>query len=104
LLSLQQDDNILQPENLVVMLDNPTSMYMPKDNKYGEANTRERYHKLLHELNMSTKQLLVLIIVYLDGTAIDSKGHIEVCLPHLYSWRRCVGKVRHGAFLALSWT
>jgi hypothetical protein len=78
-LSLQQDDNILQPENLVVMLDNPTSMYMPKDNKYGEANTCERYHKLLHELIMSTKQLLFLIIVFLDGTAIDSKGHIEVC-------------------------
>jgi hypothetical protein len=28
---------------------------------------------------MSTKQLLVPIIVYLDGSAIDSKGHIEVC-------------------------
>ena len=39
LLSLLQDDNLMQPENLVVDLDNPTSMYMPSDNKYGEAHT-----------------------------------------------------------------
>jgi hypothetical protein len=79
LLSLLQDDNLMQPENLVVDLDNPTSMYMPSDNKYGEAHTGERYRQLFQELIKSTKQLLVPIIVYLNGTAIDSKGHIEVC-------------------------
>ena len=75
LLLLLQDNNLMQPENLVVDLDNPTSMYMPSDNKHSEAHTEERYRKLI----TSTKQLLVPIIVYLDGTAIDSKGHIEVC-------------------------
>ncbi len=31
LLSLLQDKNLMQPENLVVDLDNPTSMYMPSE-------------------------------------------------------------------------
>ena len=79
LLSLLQDDNLMQSDNLVVNLDDPTSMYMPSDNKYGEAHTGQRYRELFHELIKSTKQLLVPIILYLDGTAIDSKGHIELC-------------------------
>jgi hypothetical protein len=29
----------MQLENVVVNLDNPTSMYMPSDNKFGEAHT-----------------------------------------------------------------
>ena len=33
LLSLLQDDNLMLPENLVVNLDDPTSMYLPSDNK-----------------------------------------------------------------------
>ena len=49
------------------------------NDKYGEAHTGERYRKLFQELITSTKQLLVPIIVYLDGTAIDSKGPFEVC-------------------------
>ena len=80
LLLLPQDNNLMQPENLVVNLDNPTSMYMPSEKKYGEAHTDKRYCMLFQELiTTSTKQLLVPIIVYLDGTAIDSTGHIEVC-------------------------
>jgi hypothetical protein len=79
LLLLPQDNNLMQPENLVVNLDNPTSMYMPSEKKYGEAHTDKRYCMLFQELITSTKQLLVPIIVYLDGTAIDSTGHIEVC-------------------------
>ena len=79
LLSLLQDHNLMQPENLAVSVDNPTSMYMPSDNKYSEAHTGECYRKLFQELITSTNQLLVPIIVYLDGTAIDSKGHHDVC-------------------------
>ena len=79
LLSLLQDDNLMQSDNLVVNLDDPTSMYMPSDNKYGEAHTGERYRELFRELIKSTKQLLVPIILYLDGNAIDSKGHTELC-------------------------
>jgi hypothetical protein len=79
LLSLLQDDNLMLPENLVVNLDDPTSMYMPSDNKFGEAHTGERYRDLFRELITARNQLLVPIIMFLDGTAIDSKGHIEVC-------------------------
>ena len=67
------------PQNLVVNLDDPTSMYYPPDNKFGEANTGERYRELFREFITSRNELLVPIILYLDGTAIDSKGHIEVC-------------------------
>jgi hypothetical protein len=99
---LLQDNNLMQPEYLVVYLDNPASMYRPSDNKYGEC-----YHKSLQELITSTKQLLVPIIVYLDGTAIDSKAHIEVC-PVSFTTSLFLDKVlgieRHGAFLALSRT
>jgi hypothetical protein len=79
LLSLLQDDKLMLPHNLVINLDDPTSMYMPSDNKFGEANTGERYRELFHELITKGNQLLVPIIMYLDGTAIDSKGHIELC-------------------------
>ena len=67
------------PENLVININNPISMYVPSDNKFGEANTGKRYRKLFRDLITSRNQLLVPIIVYLDGTAIDSKGHIGVC-------------------------
>jgi hypothetical protein len=79
LLSLLQDDNLMQPENLVMNLDDPTSMFLPTDNMIGEAHTGERYRELFKELITSRNQLLVPIILYLDGTAIDSKGHIELC-------------------------
>jgi hypothetical protein len=57
-----------------------TSMYMTSDNKYGEAHNGERYRELFQELIKSTKQLLLVPIIFqLDGTVIDSKGHIELC-------------------------
>jgi hypothetical protein len=78
LLLFLQENNFMQPEN-IVNVDNPTSMYMPSDNKYGDAHTGKRYCELFQKLITSTKQLLGPIIVYLDGTAIGSKGHIEEC-------------------------
>jgi hypothetical protein len=72
MLLLLQGDNLMQLEN-VVNLDNPTSLYMPSDNKYSEAHTGECYRKLFQELiSASTKQLLVLIIVYLDSSLSGS--------------------------------
>jgi hypothetical protein len=79
LLSLLQDDNLMQADNLVINIDDPTSMYVPSDNKFGEANTGERYRELFRDLITSRNQLLVPIIMYLDGTHIDSRGHIEIC-------------------------
>jgi hypothetical protein len=55
LMSFLQGQNLMQPINLVVYLDNPTSMYMPSDNKYDEAHTGECYYKLFQELITSTK-------------------------------------------------
>jgi hypothetical protein len=79
LLSLLQNDALMSSENLVINPDDPTSMFRPADNKVGEAHTAQRYRDLYDELITRKNQLLVPIILYLDGTAIDSKGHIELC-------------------------
>ena len=79
LLSLLQGDNLMLPDNLVININNPTSMYVPSNNKFGEANTGKHRRELFRDLITSRIQLLVAIIVYLDSTVIDSKGHIEVC-------------------------
>jgi hypothetical protein len=63
LLSLLQDDKLMLPENLVVNLDDPTSMYTPINNEFGEAHTGERYRELYRELITSKNQLLVPIIL-----------------------------------------
>ena len=79
LLSMLQDENLMAPENLVLNHEDPTSMYIARDNKIGEAHTGKRYRELYHQLITRQNQLLVPIILYLDGTAIDGKGHVEVC-------------------------
>jgi hypothetical protein len=79
LLSMLQDESLMVSENLVINKDYPLSMYVPSDGKVGEANSGSRYRELYHELAQGKNQLLVPIIMYLDGTAIDSKGHIEIC-------------------------
>jgi hypothetical protein len=80
LLSMLQVDEPMLPQNLVINLDNPTSMYCPMDGKFGEANIGQRYRDLYNQLITPGKnQLLFPIILHLDMTTIDSKGHIEVC-------------------------
>ncbi|KAI2510331.1 hypothetical protein MHU86_4055 [Fragilaria crotonensis] len=73
------DEDLMAPENLVLNHEDPTSMYLPSNNKIGEAQTGSRYRELYHELITRKNQLLVPIILYIDGTAIDNKGHVEVC-------------------------
>ena len=79
LLSLLQDESLMVVENLVINKDCPLPMYVPSNSKVGEANSGSRYQELYQELAQGKGQLLVPIIMYLDGTAIDSKGHIEIC-------------------------
>ena len=79
LLSLLQDDSLMTTENLVINNDHPMSMYIPSDSRIGEANSGSRYRELYQELAQGKDQLLVPIIMYLDGTVIDSKGHIDIC-------------------------
>ncbi len=79
LLSLLQDESLMMTENIVLNKDYPMSMYIPSDGKVGEANSGLRYRELYKELAQGKDQLLVPIVMYLDGTAIDSKGHIEIC-------------------------
>jgi hypothetical protein len=80
LLSMLQDDELMLPQNLVINWDNPTSMDCPMDGKLGEANSGQRYRDLYNQLITPGKnQLLVPIILCLDGTAIVSKGHIKIC-------------------------
>ena len=54
-------------------------MFIPDDGRLGEAHTGSRYCDLYEELAQGHNQLLVPIILYLDGTIINSKGHIELC-------------------------
>jgi hypothetical protein len=49
-LSMQQDENLMAPENLVLNHEDPTSMYIPRDNKIGEAHTGKPYRELCHQL------------------------------------------------------
>ena len=80
LLSLLQDPELMNPNNLVIDIENPLSMFVPCHNLLGEANSGQRYRDLYKDLIYGDRQqLLVPIIMYLDGTHIDSKGHIELC-------------------------
>ena len=80
LLSLLQDESLMVTENLVINKDYPMLMYIPSDSKVGEANSGSCYRELVYqELAQGENQLLVPIIMYLDGTIIDSKGHINIC-------------------------
>ena len=105
LLSMLQDDELMLPQNLVINRDDPTSMYHPKDGKLGEANSGQRYRDLYNQLiTPGRNQLLVPIILYLDGTAIDSKGHIEIC-PVSFTTSLFTEKVRRdsGAWRVLGY-
>ena len=79
LLSLLHNDKLMQPANLLLNAANPCDMYAAPDRRIGEANSARRYQELYHNLITKPNQLLVPIIMFLDGTAIDSKGHIELC-------------------------
>jgi hypothetical protein len=79
LLSMLQDESLMAIENLVTNKDYPMLMYIPSDSKVGEANIGLRYRELYRQLAQGKDQLLVPIIMYLDGTVIDSKGHIDIC-------------------------
>lgn len=79
LLSMLQDEALMSTNNLVINELDPLSMFIPKDGRLGEAHTGSRYRELYEELAQGHNQLLVPIILYLDGTIIDSKGHIELC-------------------------
>jgi hypothetical protein len=83
----------MTPENLVINPDNPSSMFRPTDNKVGEAHTAQCYRDLYDELITRNDQLLVPIILYLDGTAINSKGLIELC-PVLFTMLLFTEEVR----------
>ena len=86
-------------ENLVMNKDYPMSMYFPSDSKVGEANNGSRYRELYQEFAQGKNQLLVPITLYLDGTAIDSRGHIEICpvsFTTSFLRRKHVAMRRHG--------
>jgi hypothetical protein len=51
LLSLLQDEKFKAPENLVLNHEDPTSMYIPRDNKICKTHTGKRYRELYHQLN-----------------------------------------------------
>ena len=51
LLSLLQDDELMLAGNVVINLDNPTSMYLPVDGKVGkQANSGQRNRDLYNKL------------------------------------------------------
>jgi hypothetical protein len=79
LLSILQDELLMSANALVINELDPLSMFIPDDGRLGEAHTGSRYRDLYEELAQGHNQLLVIIILYLHGTVIDSKGHIELC-------------------------
>ena len=80
LLSLLQDQSLMQLQNLVINPLEPLAMFQPNNRHLGDANTGQRYRDLYADLiTDAQRQLLVPIILYLDGTTIDGKGHLEVC-------------------------
>jgi hypothetical protein len=80
LLALLNNQILMQPHNLVLDINNPLAQYEPLDNCFGGAHSGQHYCDLYAPLATDpARQLLVPIIVYLDGTAIDSKGHSVPC-------------------------
>jgi hypothetical protein len=69
LLSLLQNDVLMTPENLVINPNNPATMFRPIHTKVGEAHTAQHFHNLYDKLITRNDQLLVPIILHLDGTA-----------------------------------
>ena len=70
----------MSTDNLVINESDPLSIFIPDDGRLGEARTGSRYRDLYEELAQGHNQLLVPIILYLDGTiVIDSSGRIELC-------------------------
>ena len=92
LLWLLQDDELMLPQNLVINWDDPTSMYLPMDGKLGKAAVASATMTFTIDWSLQENQLLVPIILYIDGTAIDSNGHIEIC-PALFTSCLFTGKV-----------
>jgi hypothetical protein len=98
----------MQGHNRVININDPTAMYVPSDNKFGEANTGERYRELFRDLITSRNQLLVPIILYVDGTTSTARAtlkYVPFPLQHHCSLRRCAaGITKLGDFWVMSRT
>jgi hypothetical protein len=73
ILSMLQDKEMMSPDNLVLDPTNPLAKFVPQDGRLGEALSGSIYSKLYDLLvKDATRQLLIPLIFYTDGTQIDA--------------------------------
>ena len=63
LLSLLQDPELMNPNNLVIDIESPLSMFVPCHNLLGEANSGQRYRDLYKDLIYGDRQQLLVPII-----------------------------------------
>ena len=79
LLSILQDKSLMTKENLLLDTKDPLAMFEPEDGHLGEALSGSIYRQLYKELVTNpTRQLLVPLRAYTDGTNIDTMSHFSV--------------------------
>lgn len=79
LLSLLQDDKLMQWNNLAINPDAPLTKYTPPDGYLGEPNTAKWYSDTYDKMITNPrKQLFCPIIGYVDKTHIDSKSRFQL--------------------------
>jgi hypothetical protein len=104
LLSMLQDENLMAPENLVLNVEDPTSMYIPRDNKIGEAHTANATVSFITNSSPARISYLFLSISILTEPLLTVRGTSKcvLCpLRHLYSPRSSAETVHLGVFSAM---
>ena len=95
LLSLLQDKSLMTEKNLLLDPKDPLAMFKPEDGKLGEALSGSMYRETYKALVTDpTRQLLVPLATYIDGTTIDTLSRFTVepytFVPLIFKYsRRC---------------
>jgi hypothetical protein len=93
LLSLLQDKSLMTEKNLLLDPKDPLAMFKPEDGKLGEALSGSMYRETYKALVTDpTRQLLVPLATYIDGTTIDTLSRFTVepytFVPLIFNYKR----------------
>ena len=93
LLSLLQDKSLMTEKNLLLDPKDPLAMFKPADGKLGEALSGSMYREMYKALVTDpTRQLLVPLATYIDGTTIDTLSRFVVepytFVPLIFNYKR----------------
>jgi hypothetical protein len=90
LLSILQNKKMMAGHNLVLDPNNPLAKYKPSDDRLGEALSGSVYQDMYSCLvSNPSKQLVCPLILYTDGTQIDSSNVSSWC-GAISVYARCV--------------